>query len=80
MNNTNRPKRYFLDQDNSGHWHLILDSHRRDWERWCDLDEDNEESWNAPAWATRISGGTQTITFPGPVEDCGHRIDKDGET
>jgi len=55
--------RYFLSKDNSGHWYLVQADKRKKWEAWCDLDEDDERSWEAPEFARRIDGHPSLVTF-----------------
>lgn len=62
-------KKYFLDQDDSGHWYLVESAHRADWESWLELDEDDKVSWDPPEFAIRIGGGPQQIDFDYNAED-----------
>jgi len=66
---------YFLDRDNSCHWYLIPSERRSEWDCWTNLDETDPKSWDHPTWAVRLDGGPQGVTFSGPVEDMGKRID-----
>lgn len=61
-------KRYFFDQDNSSHWYLVDADKRKDWDAWNELDEDDEEGWEEPDYATRINGGASNYTFADPIE------------
>lgn len=61
--------RFFLGQDSSGHWYVVPQDHRDDWDGWCALDEDDEAAWEAPAWAKPIGGSPSMITFCDPQED-----------
>lgn len=62
---TNRQK-YFLSQDNSCHWYVIPDDKRQEWEDWCNLDEDDEASWNVPEFAIEVGGSPFRVTFENP--------------
>jgi hypothetical protein len=61
--------RYFLSRDNSSHWYLVPADKRAEWNAWCDLDEDDERSWDTPEWARRLSGSPSRITFTDPQEE-----------
>jgi hypothetical protein len=54
---------YFLDRDSSSHWYLVPANKRKQWNAWTDLDEDDERSWDAPQWATRIGCSPTCIEF-----------------
>lgn len=58
-------KKYFMDQDNSGHNYIIEASRRNEWESWLGIDEDDEESWNVPDFARGIDGISE-IEFENP--------------
>jgi hypothetical protein len=47
-------KKYFLDQDNDGHWYMIDADHEDKWNDWLELDSDDEASWNVPEFAEGI--------------------------
>lgn len=64
-------KRYFLGRDNSAHWYIVEAKYRTDWEHWCTLPEDDEESWEVPDFAMRLNGGPEQITFTNPEEPEG---------
>ena len=56
-------ERYFLSADNSGHQYAVPVSQHDSWYEWLDIPEDNEASWEMPAYAMRIDG---TFTFTDP--------------
>lgn len=56
---------FVLRQDNSSHWYLIPYDRVDDWNRWSELDEDDEASWDAPEWATPVNGSPCRIVFTG---------------
>ena len=58
--------RYFLDQDDSCHWYLVPMDKRNEWEYWCGLEDDCEESWEVPEWAKRLDGHPRWISFTDP--------------
>lgn len=60
--------RYFMDRDDSGHWYLVEQQHRADWDVWSNLDEEDPVGWATPRYATRLSGAPNTVTFSAPVE------------
>lgn len=62
------PKRYFLDQDNDGHWFLVDADFRAEWESWCGIGPDDENGWTPPEHATQLLGGPNTVTFEQPQE------------
>jgi hypothetical protein len=58
-------KKYFIDQDNSGHNYVIAASNRKEWEAWLGLDENDEASWNVPDFAEAIDGISE-VEFENP--------------
>lgn len=58
--------RYFLSQDNDGHWFVIPVARQREWDEWRDLDPDDETSWEAPAFALAVGGAPCLVTFTNP--------------
>lgn len=61
------PIRYFKDSDNSGHEYLIPSSRLADWLKWRDLDEDDENAWEAPDYTIRVEG--ELLEFENPTLD-----------
>lgn len=59
-------ERFFLATDNSGHWYIVPASKRRAWEKWADLDEDDERSWESPKFAQAVGGSYTLVTFENP--------------
>lgn len=57
--------RYFLDQDDSGHWYLVEEEHRDQWNTWLNLDED-ERSWDVPHYAEELGHAPSLISFVDP--------------
>jgi len=53
----------FIDRDHSGHWYLVEEARREEWNRWLDLPEEDEDSWNAPAYADRLAGHPSSFVF-----------------
>lgn len=47
--------------DNSGHNYYVPVEHLEHWANWCDLDEDNPESWDAPAYAVGVEGAMYVV-------------------
>lgn len=43
--------------DNSSHHYVIPYDKREEWEAFCAIPEDDESSWEVPAFAERIDGG-----------------------
>jgi hypothetical protein len=62
-------ERFFLDQDSSCHWYLVPVACRDQWETWCELNEDDERSWDPPAFARRLAGSPSWVTFENPVDE-----------
>jgi len=58
--------KYFLDQDNSGHWYLVPVEHKEAWKIWSDLDEDDEASWEAPEYAQQLGTRPSCVQFENP--------------
>lgn len=59
-------QRFYLDTDNSSHWYIIPVTRRHDWGRFVDLPEDDEASWEVPAYARPIGGSPSGVTFADP--------------
>ena len=55
--------RYFIGCDNSGHEYLVPVEHKKRWEIWSEIPDDDERKWDEPLYATRIEG---TLTFEKP--------------
>lgn len=63
-----KKQRYFLDQDNDGHWFLVEADHRAVWDAWRDLGPDDFWSWTPPLHTTKLAGGPQSVEFSDPEE------------
>jgi hypothetical protein len=68
-----RPERYFVGHDNSGHSYIVPWKAYKAWGDWVEFSSSNEETWtdaetdyawNTPDYAERIDGGTLTFTDP----------------
>lgn len=57
-------RRFFLDQDNDGHWFVVPVSKYVRWEEWLSLDSEDERAWDVPEYITPIDGGPQGVCFP----------------
>lgn len=57
-------KRFFVGADGSCHKYLVPLEKRKEWEEWCNLDESDERSWEAPEYAEMIEGHLLTFTKP----------------
>jgi hypothetical protein len=60
--------RFFLDQDDSGHWYIIPAERRGEWERFMEIPSDDEASWKVPEWAKPTGCGPNYIEFSDPKE------------
>lgn len=60
--------RYFLDQDQSSHWHLVEERRRQEWNEWCELDLEDEKAWDCPTFARPIGSCPSLVSFENPVE------------
>jgi len=58
---------YFLAQDNSGHWYLVKNNKRKEWNKWTNLDEDDERAWENPSYSLRIDNPS-SIVFISPLD------------
>ena len=56
---------FFPARDNDGHWYLIPEANREEWDRFLNIPEDDQRSWDVPDFAESLGG------FPGlnPVSD-----------
>lgn len=61
------PKRFFLGSDNDSHWYIVPACKRTEWEEFCNIPEDDERSWNVPAFAEPLGGCPSAITFQNPL-------------
>jgi hypothetical protein len=60
-------KRYFLDQDNDGHWFIVDASKRAEWEAWKALDAEDVVAWTPPTGiAEEVNSGPGVVTFEQP--------------
>ena len=68
MSSTNT--RYFLDQDNDGHWYVVRREKSHVWDEWLDLPSDNPDAWEPPVGVAYPVGGSPTlVTFTNPRID-----------
>ncbi len=58
--------RFFLDQDNDGHWYLVDASKRAEWAEWLELPNDDARAWEGPKFARQIDR-PQDIEFTEPL-------------
>ena len=58
---------YFMDTDDSGHWYVIPESKRKEWEEWANLPEDDPAGWDEPDYAHSVGGSPAQVTFQRPV-------------
>ena len=61
------PQRYFLSADEDGHWFVVPLDKTQEWHKWRDLDQDSEEAWEPPAWASPVDGNPSRVTFENPL-------------
>ncbi len=54
---------YFLAQDQSSHWYVVMECKRAEWDVWCEIDEDDEAAWDVPGYANRIGGSPSSVVF-----------------
>ena len=57
------PQRYHYVADDSGHHYYIPVEKSKEWELFCEFDDDDERGWDVPEWAVRING---TFSFTDP--------------
>lgn len=62
-------ERFYLGQDCSSHWYLVPAEHRKEFEAWQDLDEDDPAAWEVPPWAKRLNRHLSWVTFTDPKEE-----------
>jgi len=66
INNIINQTRYFLGQDESSHWYLVLEDRVADWSKWLSLASDDPESWETPKCAIRLDGSPGSVSFTDP--------------
>ena len=54
---------HFLDRDNDGHWYVVQESKRQEWEKWLQIPSDDQASWDAPDFAKPVGGAPNTVSF-----------------
>ena len=64
----NNNERFFFDQDGCCLWYLVPEDRRADWNEWRELDGEDPESWEAPAYARMLRGRVAEHTFACPAE------------
>ena len=57
---------WILVQDQSAHWYLIPKSKEKDWNKWSNLPEDDERTWDVPKYAVCIGGSPSMVSFENP--------------
>ncbi len=60
--------RYFFDTDNDAHTYLVEADHRKEWEEWVNLDQDDERAWEPPSFARPLGMAVSQFTFVDPQE------------
>jgi len=58
-----KEEEFFIGEDNSGHLYIIPMGKKKAWQKWCDLDEECEDSWNPPEYAEAIGGHISAVKF-----------------
>lgn len=58
--------RYFIGYDNASHEYIVHLDCLSDWEKWLELDDEDEDSWEVPENinAVRVDGGLVTFSNP----------------
>jgi hypothetical protein len=64
METTNK---FYLSQDNDCHWYIIPLEKQQEWSKWCNLDSEDENSWEPPDFAIPINGNPSSVIFENPV-------------
>jgi hypothetical protein len=59
-------QRYFLMSDNDGHWYVVKEQYRKQWEEWLDLDSEDERAWTPPGFAMSLGCSPTCVTFTDP--------------
>ncbi|WP_312405186.1 hypothetical protein [Rhizobium sp.] len=59
-------ERFYLSQDNDGHWFVIPVSKASEWGEWLRIDSDDERAWTAPDFAKQVGGSPCLVTFTNP--------------
>lgn len=56
--------RFFLDSDADGHWYVVPENKRAEWQAWVNCDD--EDSWQVPDYAKAVGGAPSLVTFTDP--------------
>ncbi|MCK5610163.1 hypothetical protein KAR91_50280 [Candidatus Pacearchaeota archaeon] len=54
---------FFIDCDDDGHWYIVPEQHREQWDEWHNLNSDDENSWEVPSFAIQIGGPIDQVIF-----------------
>ncbi len=58
--------RFFFDVDDSGHWYIVEEEHRKEWNDWSErLQSGDESDSEAPDFAKRVNGDISKIIVVG---------------
>jgi len=55
-------KEYIIVSDNDCHRYIIPYIKKNEWDKWQDLDPEDEKSWETPDFAKEIDGGIVVFT------------------
>lgn len=66
--------RFFLDQDDDGHWFIVPESIREEWDAWRELissygNGETNDFPEMPEGVETLGGGPQHVTFTDPEYD-----------
>lgn len=59
-------EKFFLDQDDDGHWYVVPVNKMPEWDDWLNLDPDDPKSWSMPTFVNYVGGSPSLVTFTNP--------------
>lgn len=62
-NQCNGEQSFFLDRDNDGHWYIVDNQRRSEWEAFLAIPSNDCASWNVPDYARPVGGAPNTVAF-----------------
>lgn len=58
--------RFFLAQDDDGHWYMIDVDYMTQWAAWIDQLDSEDPDWDVPDYAISVGGSPSLVTFQFP--------------
>ncbi|MEV4606226.1 hypothetical protein MRBLMR1_001170 [Neorhizobium sp. LMR1-1-1.1] len=59
-------ERFYLSQDNDGHWYVVPVAKRQEWITWLEIPSDDDRAWTPPEFAKQVGGSPCLVMFTNP--------------